>query len=305
MYFRLKHPFLLLLPILLSSCTKDQNTIAHNTENEMMIAPLDTLQFRVREFNADVTLSLISNGTFTYHTRSANCFGSGSQEITYGTYKESDTLLELFPTSTRSKESRFILKTQTDSITRDLSFPYHPDSTRIKTRYSKLRWNQKTYLLSEEPITHFGYENPSNDFISLADYYNTGAEPKRHGFYFISDRKNKDSLTQVFPLEQIPAPWRKLFLQEPINAKITYGFPSFNTLIGQRSFCVQLDKGANKGVAKGHTFYANKYDSCNFLIVEVSAETSVGEQIIYHSEMEYCELDGTLTTQTGKTNFYY
>ena len=241
-----------------------------------MVVPLDTLQFRVREFNADVTLSLISNGTFTYHTRSANCFGYGSQEVTYGSYLESDTLLQLFPASTRRKESRFILKTQRDSITRDLFFPYHPDSTRIKTRYSKLCWNHKTYLLSQEPITHFGYENLSNDFISLADYYNTGAEPERHGFYFISDRKNMDGLTQAFPLEQIPAPWRKLFLHEPIDAEIIYGYHSFNTHMGQRSICIQLDKGTNEGVAKGHTFYANDYGSCDFLIVEVSPETQCG-----------------------------
>ena len=207
---------------------------------------IDTLKYSYKGFNNGGSLYLLNNGKFIHKKFVYGCTGGGEIKQIFGDYKreKSDLILN---------EKRIELEKLPigfNEKSKILKLNFVPDSLKLNNKFKIINWNNFEYLLSEN-ITEGWSLRELNDFNRFSDNYNSGYEPENSGMYL---RMQIDSLktNEKLNLNQIPAKWRNLFLQEPIKTKIV-GYRRKTEIIENEDYIywlVEIDKGKNQNIRK-------------------------------------------------------
>ncbi|MBC8754043.1 hypothetical protein H2O64_05130 [Kordia sp. YSTF-M3] len=263
---------LLILSIFFISCSNTKNK---STENIANTKKIDTLKYSYRGFNNGLILNLLSNENFEYQEYFYGCLGGGERKKVFGTYKFDKTNLTLIPSKIKLITYPMVRNDKPDTLKID----YGVDSLKIKTQYTIITWGNANYVLTEQFDVGWNTDK-KNDYMRFSENYNSGAEPERSGRY-LKDRQ-KDTLNVPLDLNQIPKKWRKLFLKNPLSAKIISS--SKKIISGENGefiyWILEIDKGTKDNVSKGMIFQTESGD-CFFEIDSIGVNRSFTKAFPY------------------------
>ncbi|MBO6606689.1 hypothetical protein [Psychroserpens sp.] len=258
----MRSSFLVLSLLCLCSCDYNSKKTKTNTPK------VDTLTFRSKGFNSRHFIKLASNNTFVDEERWASCLGGGGVQKIYGKYESLNGKHTFSPDSVTRLE--YIEIGEDNTFTEKHAFKYHKDSVifEMPNIYHLVEWQQEHYLLAEKNL--FTEYEIKHDFIKFANYVNSESRGfKLDGRFLTHETKENDSSQSNFNHEQIPKPWQKYFLKEPIRATIT----DFKALGRDekdndgRLWLIEINKGTD------HLVYDGLYFSDEEGVIEITTDS--------------------------------
>lgn len=272
----MKQLFLIIIFLSLLACSKNKNESIH-TQN---LIKLDTVHYSNKGFNDFLVLDLMSNNTFNYKDYWSGCTGGGEMKDFYGRYQIIEDKLILKADSALIRYTPFD-RHDNPIITKVFKID---DTLKFKTKYQILKWNNTTYLLSEQIDNRIqNYKSDiHNDFERFADYYNSGYEPKRHGRYLYkttdSVSKNENLDTQLFPKK-----YRDLIFKEPLIVNISdiTKMKIEDNEYDNEHWRIEINKGKSASIYRGLTL-SDKSDNIHLVIDSITPNSSFGS--IYNNE---------------------
>lgn len=278
-----RHNYLLIFFLLCCCCQKEKSSVKSGLASEK----IDTVKYAYDGFNMGHKLDLLTNGNFISNNYLFSCFGGGQRTEVWGRFEIKNAELKLFPEKVKFTEY------SDDLVPKPITmvYNYHSDSLEFKTNYSIIQWNGLEYLLSsefdQEDLPELGLKK-ENDFIRLADYYNSGIEPEEHGIYLVQKGQRSDSINWNLDLNQIPMKWRSIFLEEPISAKILNIEKVNHPLDPSRStWFVEINKGSKDNINKSLRFQGK---DGNYLMNITRITNSRSYGYFYYEELDHDDL---------------
>lgn len=242
----MKKIYLIFIVLITSSCSEPRQNHSKNSTNV-----IDTTFYKADGFNIHLKLALLSNDKFIFETKLFSCFGGGEIRKYYGTFQSEKDELKLKP---QNVEIEIYPEDSPMAEPTIKKLSYGADSLGIKTNFKIVNWNKSKYLLSNEKISFFGFEDKNTDYDHFAYYFNIGSEPKEGGLYLVNRQEERDTTKSNFDLNQIPLNYRQQFLKKPIVAKITNIENIPKTEYEGEHWLITIDKGKVDGVIKNLLF---------------------------------------------------
>ena len=265
----MKQLFLIIIFLSILACSKNKN---ENTLTQSLIK-LDTVHYSYKGFNNGLVLDLMSNNTFNYKDYWSGCTGGGEMKDFFGKYQIIDDKLILKADSATIKHTPFD-RFGNPIITKVTKIN---DTLKFKTEYQILKWNNTTYLLSEQIDNRIqDYKSDiHNDFERFADYYNSGYEPKDHGRYLYKTI-DTTSQSETLDIELLPKKYRNLIFKEPLVVNISsLKKMKLEDDDDNEYWRVEIDKGKSSFVYRGLTLY-DKSDNIHLVIDSITSNSSFG-----------------------------
>ncbi|WP_298248392.1 hypothetical protein [uncultured Christiangramia sp.] len=284
----MKKIFLILIVLITCSCSEQKQ---NHTKNLNTL--VDTTFYKAEGFNMRLKLDLLSNDKFTFETSLFSCFGGGEKRKFYGSYLKSKDKIKLKPENVEIEIYPEDSPMENPTIK---NLPYGLDSLRIKTNFKIVNWNKNEYLLSNENLSFFGFEENNTDYDQFAYYYNIGSEPDENGWYLVHKREKKDTNEVNLDLNQIPPKYRKQFLNKPIVAKITDIKNIPETQYEGEHWLITVNKGKNDGVNKNIIFQTENME----MFIEpdsIFENTTIGKSYLYNFKKEKYPVGTILKTK--------
>lgn len=274
-----------------SSC---QTISTDSSEQQLLLDSLTSGKFIEGYSDFGTELTFNPKGTFEHTKYMYSDYinpkePSGWLTTITGTYQIDSNQIKLFPEVFMGKED------WGDSIALTDSGKYfESDSTWIRTSFRLIQWTGNFYLLSEEPVFHFGYRR-DNDFVHFADNYNSGSEPRWPASYFA--KRNNKTKTEELDLSQVPTNWRPYFIDSVafvVVKNIEENF-LYDSMFNKNIHRYILEGGTKNQVREGMTFYGLD-GCCTIKIMESSDSTSKGIIELCPNQQNSCAIGDTLTT---------
>lgn len=236
---------------------------------------LDTLKYEYDGFNNGLLMNLISDNRFYYEDYWYGCTGGGEKKIFHGKYTITDNTLTLKADSVTIESTPFDRHFNPEIKT----YSKIDDSLKFKTKYHFLKWNNLSYLLSDEndsDIYVFDYNN-ENDFQKFVNYYNSGYEPESHGRYL---HRTLDSikLNEKIDKNQLPLKWRNRLFDDEIIVKVI-GVKKITKVISDEKhefFKIKINKGKSSNLYRGLKL-SDEYDNIWLVLDSIAENSSFGE----------------------------
>ena len=269
----MKKFFLILIVFIFCSCSEQKK---NQTKKSVKI--IDTIFYKVDGLNMHLKLALLSNDKFTFETSLFSCFGGGEKRKFYGTYLKDKDEIKLKP---ENVEIEIYPEDSPMANPTRVNLKYGADSLKIKTEFKIVNWNKNKYLLSNEKISFFGFEDENTDYDQFAYHYNIGSEPSEHGWYLVNRKEEKDTTKSNFDLNQIPLKYQKQFLKDPLVAKITNIQNIPETENEGEHWLITINKGKVDGVNKNLIFQTENME----MFIEpdsIFENTTIGKSYLYN-----------------------
>ena len=262
-------------------------------QTKKSVKTVDTTFYKADGFNMRLKLALLSNDQFIFETSLFSCFGGGEIRKFYGTYLKNKDEIKLKP---ENVEIEIYPEDSPMANPTIENLKYGPDSLRIKTEFKIVNWNKNKYLLSNEYISFFGFEDENTDYDQFAYHYNIGSEPNENGWYLVNKKTERDTTKSKFDLNQIPSKYRKQFLKNPIVAKITNIENVPETEYEGEHWLITINKGKVDGVNKNLVFQTENME----MFIEpdtIFENTTIGKSYLYNFKKEKYPVGTILKTK--------
>ncbi|MFI2743336.1 hypothetical protein ACG2LH_11385 [Zhouia sp. PK063] len=255
-------------------------------------------KFYLKGFNSGIDIVLNPNFTFVNSCYSFGCTGGFRVKVVTGVYDLKPNKINFIPKKMVWKED-WLNFYENSNLTFDTILYYESDTTSIQKQYWLLKDRQLKLLVSESNYNeHDELFYKTSNFISLANLYNSNVNCNLTKNLL----SNKDTIVNLrnFSLKYIPKPYKNLFLENSIKAKIIgVKVHRVNESLIPR---YRLEVEDKSKVRVGMKFYAERFAFNPIQVVKINEKQCIAEGEDLFFENTKLKTNTIITTER-KSNY--